>query len=456
MAETLRAVAVGVGFLLIFGAAELWRWYASPPAEWSRKFVHFTGGLLVLAFPWIFDSRWTVAALVTSFSVVIWGTRRAGLLQSVHGVSRASEGGLFYPLGVVLLFTLAYDRPAIYVAAALALIVSDTAAALFGSAYGRNTYTVESDRRSLEGSVAFFLTAFLAIHLPLLLMTGIDRDVAVLIAVHVALVVTLVEGVSIRGSDNVLVPLSAYFLLARFASEPSRMIAGHVATLVLILALTGLVAWRSRLFKTSGVMATSLFFYAVYALGGAEWLVPPVLALVGLAWLRTYLGNLGPLPGAEYQVVATFYGIAVAVLLVLANDLAPLMGTTEWHGRAEPFHGPFTGAIIGQLVIVAVTQLKPFGPDNRRPPSLNITLALLGAALLALAPLALWLAGDLTTVTAGTTSAIALLAVVVYWLARRFSGWPAEPPWNMRLQTACVAAATMLILPIHLRLVMGG
>lgn len=457
MAETLRAVAVGVGFLLIFGAAELWRWYASPPTEWSRKFVHFTGGLLVLAFPWIFESRWSVAALVATFSMVIWGTRRAGLLQSVHDVSRASEGGLFYPLGVVLLFTLAYDRPAFYLAAALALIVSDTAAALFGSAYGRNTYTVESDRRSLEGSVAFFLTTFLAIHLPLLLMTGIERDVSVLIAVHVALLVTLVEGVSIRGSDNLLVPLSAYFLLARFASEPSQMIADHIGALVTILVLTGLVAWRSRLFRTSGVMATSLFFYAVYALGGTEWMVPPALALVGLAWLRTYLGNLGPLPKAEYQVVAAFYGIAVAGLLVLANDLAPLMpGTPEWLGRAEAFHGPFTGAIIGQLAIVAVTQLRPFGPHNRRPPSLKITLALLGAALLALAPVALWLAGDLTAMTIGTTSAIALLAVLVYWLARRFTGWPAEPPWNMRLQTACVAAATVLVLPIHLRLVMGG
>ena len=457
MAEMLRAAAVGAGFLLIFATAELWRSYANPPPEWSRKFVHFTGGLLVLAFPWIFESRWTVAVLVASFSVIIWGTRRAGLLQSVHGVSRASEGGLFYPLGVVLLFTLAYDRPAFYLAAALALIVSDTAAALLGSAYGRKTYTVESDRRSLEGSCAFFLTTFLAVHLPLLLMTAIDRDVSVLLAVQVALVVTLFEGVSIGGSDNVLVPLSAYYLLARLASEPSEVIAAHIAALVTILALLGLVAWRSKLFRTSGVMAASIFFYTVYALGGTEWMVAPAIALLGLAWLRTYLGNLGPLPEAQYQVVATFYAGTVAVLLVLANDVIPLMPTTpEWLGRAEAFRGPFTGAIIGHLAIAAVTQLRPFGPDNRRPPSMWITLALLGAALLVVAPPGLWLAGGLMTVTLGTTTAIALLAVLLYWLARRLTGWPAKAPWNMRLQTACVAAATALILPIHLQLLMGG
>ncbi len=457
MSEMLRAAAVGSAFLLVLGAAELWRWHASPPPEWSRKFVHFTGGLLVLAFPWIFESRWTVAALVASFSLMIWGTRRAGLLQSVHGVSRASEGGLFYPLGVVLLFTVAYDRPAFYLAAALALIVSDTTAALLGSAYGRRTYTVENDRRSVEGSCAFFLTTFLSVHLPLLLMTGIDRDVSVLVAVQVALVVTLVEGVSLKGSDNVLVPMSALYLLVRLTPESAQVIAGHVAALVAILTLLGLVAWRSQLFKASGVMAASLFFYAVYALGGTEWMVAPALSLLALAGLRTHLGNLGPLPEADYQVVATFYAGTVGVLLVLANDLAPLMpGMPHWLGRPQAFRGPFTGAIIGHLAIVAATQLRPFGPRNRPPPSMRITLALLGAALLVVAPFGLWLAGSLTIVTLGTTSAIALLAVLLYWFARRWSGWPARAPWNMRLQTACVATATALILPIHLRLLMGG
>lgn len=457
MAEILRAAAVGLGFLLIFATAELWRRYGNPPVEWSRKFVHFGGGLLVLGFPWIFETRWSVLVLAASFSAMIWITRRIGLLQSVHGVSRASDGSLFYPLGVVLLFTLAYDRPAFYVAAALTLIVADTAAALLGSAYGRKTYAVEDDRRSLEGSAVFLLVTFLAVHVPLLLMTGIDRNASVLVAVHVALVVTLFEGVSLRGSDNLLIPLAAYFLLLRLTAEPVSVIAGHIVALVATLVLLGLVAWRSHLLTTSGVMAASLFFYWVYALGGVEWLAAPALAVLGLAGLRAVLGNRGSLPEAEYQVVATFYAVAVAILLLVASDMVRFLADApEWLGRPEALQGPYAGVIIGQVAIVATTQLKPFGPGRRRPPSIKATLALLVGAFLFLGPPALWLTGGFSALAVSTSAAIALMAVTLYWVARQLSGWPAEAPWNMRLQTACVAAATVVVVPVHLLLLAGA
>ena len=61
--ESLRAALVGAGFLLIFAAAEAWRRASGPPVEWTRKLVHFAGGLLVAAFPWLFASPWTVLAL---------------------------------------------------------------------------------------------------------------------------------------------------------------------------------------------------------------------------------------------------------------------------------------------------------------------------------------------------------------------------------------------------------
>ena len=68
LSELIRAALVGAGFLLIFGVAEAWRNLGQPSAELSRKSVHFAGGLLVLAFPWIFASRWTVIGLVSVFA----------------------------------------------------------------------------------------------------------------------------------------------------------------------------------------------------------------------------------------------------------------------------------------------------------------------------------------------------------------------------------------------------
>ena len=258
LSELISAALVGAGFLLIFGLAEIWRSLGNPSAELSRKSVHFAGGLLVLAFPWIFANRWTVIGLVSVFAFLIWGTERVGLLKSVHGVARKTEGGLFYPLAVALLFVLAYDNPAFYVVAALTLIVSDAAAAVLGTAYGTTKYSVEEDQRSLEGSMSFLVITFLVVHLPLLLMTEIDRGVSAILALLISLIVTLLEGVSLRGSDNFIVPMATFYLLIRFTSESFDIITTHLFTLLAILALVSLSGLTSKFLRASGVMAATL------------------------------------------------------------------------------------------------------------------------------------------------------------------------------------------------------
>ncbi len=383
--------------------------------------------------------------------------------MSVHGVARESEGSLFYPLAVVILFTISYDQPAFYLASALALIVSDTAAALLGSTYGRTRYDVEQDRRSMEGSGSFFLVTFLAVHLTLLLMTEIDRSVSVLVAVQVASVLTLLEGVSLHGSDNLLVPLATYYLLLRLTPESPGVIVGHTGVLVAILVVLSLLARRSRLLKASGVMAASLFFYLVYSLAGPGWMLAPALGFVGIAGMRAYVagvredkGASGPLPTAEFQVLATFYATVVPILLLIAHDLVNTMdGVPLWLEPFQAFGGLFTGAVAAQFAIVAATQLKPFGVEGRQPPPLLTTLALAATAFLLVGPVGLRLPDGLSTMALATTAALPVLAVLIYWTARRLPGWPAAPPWNMRLQAASVATATGLVLPIHLWLLAG-
>jgi hypothetical protein len=332
----------------------------------------------------------------------------------------------------------------------LALIVSDAAAAVLGSIYGRTTYEVESDRRSIEGSVVFFLAIFLAIHLPLLLMTGIDRGVSVLLAVQVALVVTLLEGVSLKGCDNLTIPLASYYLLVRFSELPASTLVHHVGMLWATALLLGVLAHHSQILKTSGVMATTLFFYAVYTLGGAIWLGTPALALLWLAMLRSHRGGLGIVPKAEFQVIATFYGTAVAISVLIANDVVPKMPMVpDWANTPDIFFTLFIGATVGQLAVIAASQIKPFGPGSRTPPSLSITSGLCGLAVSTVGVGGLWIGGGLSLAAVVTVAVLSFTAALAYWAARSLPGWPAYPPWNMRLQTVCVALATALSIPVH-------
>jgi phytol kinase len=452
-AEGLRALAVGAAFLLVFGAAEAWRRRSAPPSEWTRKFVHVAGGALVAGFPWIFESRWSVLALATAFAALLWGTRRLGVLASVHGIRRRSQGGLYYPLAVVLLFAVAHDEPVFYLIAILALAVSDSAAALLGSTYGRRTYDVEADRRSIEGSVVFFLATFLVVHIPVLLWTDITREASLLIGFQLALLVTLFEGVSQRGSDNLIVPLVTFYLLGKLTPLPADVLLEHVLVQLALVLVVVVVARRQRLLKASGAMAAILFFYGAYLLGGWPWVAVPLLALVGFVSLRGWLRGRreGPMPTADYQVLGIFYVTAVAVAVLFTHDASrSVLPAPAWLDPHPAFFTPFVGIVAAQLGLVLSTQFEPFNVYSPRPATLALVLALAAAGLLVLAPAAFFFSGGLTLWGIGVAAAITFLAAGIYYAGRRSSLWPVDPPWNVRLQAASVAAATALVLPVHL------
>lgn len=453
--EAARAALVAPLFLLLFGAAELWRRVASPPTEWTRKAVHTGGGVVAAGFPWIFASHWTVLALGTAFGGILWGTRRLGALRSVHGVERKSEGGLYYPLAVYLLFLIAGGTPAFYLVSILALVVSDTVAALVGTHYGRLTFSVEGgDRRSLEGSAVFFLATFLGVHLPLLLLTDIGRAESVLIAVQVALIVTFFEAVCLFGSDNLVVPLATYFLLVKMTPRDAAWIGGQLAAQVALIAAVSWVALRSRVLTVSGAIGATLFFYGAYSLGGAEWVAAPAAALAGLVWVFRHSARRADPPRGDYQVSAVFYSTVVAAaLIVLNNALETLVpGAGPVLRGTDPLYGPYLGVLAGHLAMLALTW-RESAPGAARGAN-RVGAAALGALCVVPAGVAVWTRGPRTE-AAVTAAAIALVAFALYAGLRWSRRVPRGATWELRLQMLSSLAALAVVLPVHLRVLLG-
>jgi len=443
--EAARAAIVGGLFLLVFVAAEAWRAVARPPVEWTRKTVHAGGGIIATAFPWIFSSHWTVLGLGAVFAAILWGTRRLGLLQSVHGVERRSEGGLFYPLAVYLLFVVAGGTPVFYLVAILALVVSDTVAAVVGTEYGRITFSVEAgDRRSLEGSTVFFLATFLGAHLPLLLLTDGERAATVLVALQIALIVTFFEAVCLHGSDNLVVPLVTYFLLVKLTPRPAEFIAAQLMAQLLVVGTVSWVALRTHILTASGAIAATLFLYGAFALGGPEWLVAPGLALTGLLTVYLRSARLTSQPRGEYQVAAVFYStILPAALLVGNNALETLLPVGPELARTDPLYAPYVGVLAGHLGMLALTWRSVSGAVER------VRVARAAAtALLWVVPAGLLVAAD--PVAPGeivAAVAIPLLALGLYAAARAAGRAPEGGAPELRLQALCSLTALAVVLP---------
>jgi phytol kinase len=449
--EVGRAVLVVAALLLLFAVAEGWRHWSHPPAEWTRKFVHLSGGLVAASFPWVFGSPVTVLALGALFAAVLWGARRRRLLSSVHGIQRRSEGAIYYPVAVCLLFIIGRHQPVYYLIALFVLVISDTLAALLGSAYGRWTYAVEAGHRSLEGSAAFFLTTLLSVHLPLLLLTGIDRAASVLIGLQIALLVTSLEAISLRGNDNLIAPLATYYFLVKMTPYAAGWIGLQILAQLAILALIALLAWRSRLLSVSGVIAAHLFFYGALALGGPRWVVAPALALAGFMAVDGLARRRDGAPAAGYQVTPIFYvSVVAAALFLIDNTAHTLLGGPSWLTRGQPLYAPFVGALAAQLAILMLLRQEPRRRSGEPPPPRAALLAAL-AAFVIVVPLSVWTGpGEARAARLAVAGGVCGGGLALYYAGRCLARRPRDTTWDLRLQAVSIATVTVVALSLYL------
>ena len=250
-------------------------------AEVSRKGLHVTMSLIALALPWLFDETWPVLVLAGLAVAAMLAVRFVPALRRdvggvLHSVERQSLGDVAFPLAIALLYVLTADSPVLYAVPLLLLGLADPAAALIGARHGLSPYATEEGTKSHEGSVAFAFVAFLCVHVPLLVFTPIGRAESLWIAAIVAVLATLVEAVSWGGLDNLFVPLGTYAVLMRLMTFPATLLAGHFATLLLLVGVAALLR-RETTVGGAGVFGAALVGYIVWALGGTAWLLPPVM-----------------------------------------------------------------------------------------------------------------------------------------------------------------------------------
>ena len=274
--------------MMIGGLKILTQRYALHP-ELARKLLHVGMGLVILPFPWIFDSTGPVFVLAGSSALFMAVMRslkclREGVGSVLTGVDRDSWGEVYYPLAVGILFGLTQAQPLLFVIPVLILSLADATAALVGMQYGQIIYSTCDGCKSLEGSIGFFVVAFLSVHVPLLLFSSVGRVETLLIALVIALLVMLLEGIAWQGLDNLSIPLGSYLLLHLYMDETPQVLLWRLVATV-ILAIFAL-AWRGRSsLDDSALLGAALFGYAAWMLGGWLWLLTPLSLFLLHVWL---------------------------------------------------------------------------------------------------------------------------------------------------------------------------
>lgn len=328
---------------------------ASP--EVARKSVHVVMGLACMTFPWVFDHPEPVWMLTAMASMPLVALRmvpglREGIGSALHGVKRLSYGEVLFVPAVAAVFHLSAGDLFLYCIPVAILTISDAAGALGGSRWGRHRYGSGEGFKSMEGSVAFLLTAIACVLFPLWFGGRTGFWQALWISLILGQLAMMAEGMADRGFDNLVIPVGCFFVLARLLTLDPTPLAWHFVVAVFFLAL---VVAGSRWSTLSGgaLLGCALLGYGCAVLADFRFILPPLAVffchvvvtrrnhLMGVfdhrldAVLAHAIGCLPWVILVERGVLPADVGLA-GVSFAMATQLGLMHTGTHWWVKQRP------------------------------------------------------------------------------------------------------------------------
>jgi phytol kinase len=202
------------GIIGIAEALRRWRGYSS---DFTRKAIHIGVGMMSWVLHFLFDTPWFFIAACVGFMIINLFDWRYGFFASMASSDRSNLGTVYFPLAAGVVIYLFWERPPLMVAALMPLTWGDGLAPVVGRLFGRHFYKVHTSTRTLEGSAGFFLAGFLFTWLALWVVNGtpsITPVEALLPALITIIFTTLIEAVSIWGTDNLTITAMAIVVLS--------------------------------------------------------------------------------------------------------------------------------------------------------------------------------------------------------------------------------------------------
>ena len=185
------------------------------PRDISRKITHICAGSAIVFLPLFLGSDWSHYLNITVFAVWTVLLIQKGLFateddQAVKTMTRTGDkrellkGTLYFVVVAMICGTLYYKQFAGVLAMAV-LGWGDGLAPIIGTRLGRMKYRILSDK-SVEGSLAFFVGSACAglFFVWFIVPESFDATKILLIA----LIATIVEGVSPKEVDNLTIPVA--------------------------------------------------------------------------------------------------------------------------------------------------------------------------------------------------------------------------------------------------------
>lgn len=229
--------------------------------EFSRKFIHIMVGNWVFIAFYYFDNWLSISIVPAIFVFLNYMSKKYHIVTAMERENDESWGTVWYALTLLILCAAGkfLGESSIAYVGILTMTYADGFAAIVGEKFSNsNNYLYE--KKTVYGSMTIFVVTFI-------IVTIIDNyyyfEVDLVKSISIAVLATLLELFSKKGSDNLILPIgvSIYYLFTTI-KMPSQMLIVSILTAILLI-----FAYFKKSLTTDGVIAAYLVGITFYALG---------------------------------------------------------------------------------------------------------------------------------------------------------------------------------------------
>ena len=248
----------------------------------NRKIIHITIGIAVSITPFLFSINLYPTFLASIFFIINIISLKNNKLNSFHLIERESYGTIFFPLSYILISGFFWDYPYYITASFLILAIADPIASVIGSSKNKNIhYNILGDKKSLNGSIAMFICTIIILSMfSKEIFHEMNISYQIIAILYTGIAITISEGLSYKGSDNLSIPIMAFLFieLFNFLNRIDFIIIFLFFTILIILLLY--LFYLKKHLSISGFIGSSIMGILLFGFGGNIFIYPIVIFFI--------------------------------------------------------------------------------------------------------------------------------------------------------------------------------
>lgn len=202
-----------ISYIFIGVVIILARLFKKMGEEASRKFIHISLANWWFIAMYFFDNAIYASLVPLSFVIINYISYKKNLISVMERQSQDGLGTVYYALSLLIIAIITFGivkRPEIGLCSILIMGYGDGLAAVIGKRIKSWEYKIGNTKKTLVGSLTMFVVTFIIIAI---FSNIVTVNLWLLKTIITAIILTIIEAISIKGTDNLTIPISACVLL---------------------------------------------------------------------------------------------------------------------------------------------------------------------------------------------------------------------------------------------------